>query len=725
MEQWKKRALELVLGLAVTNKKYPAVVPYTPQKTQISQSERPYFRRVAPETHGIPTSRIIAMLKALENDPRVHLHNLMVVKGGEVICECSAPAYERNIAHLSHSMSKTVTGMAIGMLIDEGKLSPTDRVLPFFPEVKEPHKKLENLTVHHLLAMQSGVPFSEAGTVTESAWCEAFLTSAPTFEVGTKFAYNSMNSYLLAQIVKRVSGMGLCEFLDQRLFSPLGITNYFWEMGPEGVEKGGWGLYLSVESWAKLGQMILSGGMFEGKRILSSDFVHSATLTHSISPEKSGDFNYGYQIWVSRVGYEILFNGMLGQNVWIYPDGDLVVAMNAGNNELFQQSPALNIIRAYLKQPTIDGLMPTYREYDTLLRVEHAFFNERHWIQPKKKKSGLGVLLHFKPQDPYIPAWDRLLGTYVFRENNQGILPVFIRAMQNNYTGGIESFRFHREGKHLYFTSREGGTDYTLEVGLYEYRETVLNFGGEPYIVRALGVAIRDEDYQPVFKLELVFPEMPNRRAIKISFLREGELLVRMDEMPNQRIATSFIESMPVTNPKMEFISKLLGHRLGDNFLEKKITELFAPIFVGAKYGSADFSAILEEQERQLQEELARTAILAETLERYSAREKEGGEEKRENFLSRLFEKVKEKCKKKQITPLGIPTTGAIPKRIRPEDSFIIVDDDHPMYSLPSHLRPSLSDGDEISEELFMLVDDGQLTLDELFEEIDEVEGEK
>lgn len=721
MEQWKKRALELILGLAITNKKYPAVVPYTPQKTKISEPEHPYFRRVAPETHGIPSARIVAMLSALEADTRVHLHNLMVIKGGEVICECSAPGYDRHIAHLSHSMSKTVTGMAIGMLIDDGKLSPTDRVLPFFPEVKEPHKKLENLTVHHLLAMQSGVPFSEAGTVTETAWCEAFLTSAPTFDVGSKFAYNSMNSYLLAQIVKRVSGKGLCEFLDERLFSPLGITNYFWEMGPEGVEKGGWGLYLSVESWAKLGWMIRSGGMFEGKRILSSDFVHTATLAHSQSPEKSGDFNYGYQIWVSRTGYEILFNGMLGQNVWIYPDGDLVVAMNAGNNELFQQSPALNIIRTYLKQPTIPGLLPSYREREALLRCEANFFEERHWIQPKKKKGGLAVLLRLKPQDPYIPAWDRLLGTYMFRENNQGILPVFIRAMQNNYTGGIESFRFYREGKHLFFTSREGGTDYTLEVGLYEYKETVLNFGGEPYIVRALGVAIRDEDYQPVFKMELVFPEMPNRRAIKLSFLSEGELLVRMDEMPNQRIATSFIESMPVTNPKMELISKLLGHKLGDNFFEEKITDLFAPILVGAKYGCVDYTEILEEQERKLQEELARTAILVQTLQKYGARDRGEGDEKRENILTRLFDKVKEKLKK-QSTPVGIPTSGVIPERIRPDEAFIIEDDDHPMYSLPEHLRPSLSDGDEISEELFSLVDEGTLTLDEILEEMTEDE---
>ena len=84
---------------------------------------------------------------------------------------------------------------------------------------------------------------------------------------------------------------------------------------------------------------------------------------------------------------------------------------------------------------------------------------------------------------------------------------------------------------------------------------------------------------------------------------------------------------------------------------------------------------------------------------------------------------MKEKIKKSK-TPLGIPSTGAIPERIRPEDVFIIEDEDHPMYSLTPELRPILSDGDEVSEELFSLVDEGRLTLDELFEEIDEDEEE-
>lgn len=726
MEAWKKRSLELVLGLALTNKSNPAVVPYTPQKTQISREERPYFKRSTPEAHGIPSSRIIEMLDALEKDTRVHLHNLIVLADGEVIAECSAPGYDIHIAHLSHSMSKTVTGLAVGMLIDDGRLHASDKVFSFFPEITEKSKRLEELTVGHLLAMQSGVPFSEAGTVTESEWTRAFLKSNPTFSVGSKFAYNSMNSYLLARIVCRVSGMTLSAFLEERLFSPLGITNYFWEMGPEGVEKGGWGLFLSAESWAKLGMMILSGGVFEGKRMLSEDFLCEATAMHAESPESSGDFNYGYQLWVSRVGKEILFNGMLGQNVWIYPEGNIVLAMNAGNNELFQQSPALDIVRKYLKMPRVEESAQSSANKQALRHKCEHFFEGRGWIRPQKKKSGLGVLLHLSPRDPYIPEWDALLGTYMFRENNQGVLPIFVRAMQNNYSGGIESFRFHREGKHLYFTSREGGVNYTVELGLYEYKESVVDFGGEPYIVRALARAVRDEDYKSVYKIELIFPELPNRRAIKLSFPSEGELLVRMDEMPNQRIATSFMQSMPVTNPKTELLSRLLGRRLGENFLEEKVGELFAPILVGARYGSEEFDAILEEQEQALQQELARTAFVSRALQRLSAQRSAPSsqdEEREDGLLSQMLSKVKTKVR--DILPkraTGISDEKA-PARIDLSDAFLL-SEDHPMFSLPKHLRPKLGDGDVIDEELFSRIDNGEITLDEILEEMENEENE-
>ena len=599
--KWKKRAIDLVIGLAFTNKKNPATVPYSPSKTEISGLEVKYFRRTTPERRGVSSKRLYDMLSELEENPRANLHNLMVLKDGEVICECSRQGYDVNIRHLSHSMSKTLTGMAIGILVSEGRLSLNARLVDIFPEYRYQDKRFEDITVHHLLAMSTGVPFSEVGSVTESEWTRAFFESKLSFVPGTNFAYNSMNSYMLARIAVRITGMSLMSFMTERIFRPLGIQNVFWEVGPEGIEKGGWGVHLSAESWAKLGVMMLSGGVFEGQRILPKSWVIKSTSVQMHAPESAGDFNYGYQIWVHRKNDEFLFNGMLGQNVWVCPHNNIVAVANCENNELFQKSAVLEIIEKYL------GTDLSAELYDTgalprLRNKEKHFFETRRFITPKQKKRGITYRLGLRNRTPFDHAWSKLLGSYTFAPNNHGILPLFIRAMQNNYTGGIESLSFEREGECLYLTSREGGVNYRLEVGLYEYKSTVLNFNGERYIVRAVGEASEDENRHKIYKIELILPEMPNSRKMMLTFGDGGRLIFRMTEVPNAKLAEPLVESIYTTNPKLAFAVKMLERRLGDKFINRKLESLFSPILVGADTHSKKYYDIVADEKARAEE---------------------------------------------------------------------------------------------------------------------------
>ena len=132
---------------------------------------------------------------------------------------------------------------------------------------------------------------------------------------------------------------------------------------------------------------MLRGGKHEGRQLLSRAWVEAATSTHSITPLSTGAFNYGYQIWVGRDKDEFLFNGMLGQNVWVLPREDLVVAMTAGNNELFQESAALNLIRSYFKgrRELVEASSVGYRE---LVRAEAEKTGE------DGKPVGMGALVH-------------------------------------------------------------------------------------------------------------------------------------------------------------------------------------------------------------------------------------------------------------------------------------------------------------------------------------------
>ena len=391
------------------------------------------------------------------------------------------------------------------------------------------------------------------------------------------------------------------DYLTPRLFAPLGINNIFWEIGPEGVEKGGWGVHLSCESWAKLGVMMLGGGVFEGRRILPKEWVSASTSTEMQSPESAGGYNYGYQLWVHRTESQFLFNGMLGQNVWVCPKNNIVVVANCENNELFQKSAVLEIIESYLGGDIL-GEMYDASAAAALKDKEKHFFESRHWIRPLSPKKGITYRLGLRCAKPFDNAWSGILGNYTITANNHGILPLFIRAMNNNYSGGIECISFEREHESLFLTSKEGGAEYRLEVGFYDFKTTVINFNGERYIVSAMGEAMEDEDRNMVYKIELLFPEMPNSRKMKFTLGEGGKLVLRMTEIPNSKIAEPLVEAIYTTNPKLAFAVSLLERRLGDKFINRKLESLFSPTLVGANTKSDKYYDIVADEKARAEE---------------------------------------------------------------------------------------------------------------------------
>lgn len=615
MEKWKKKTIELGVSLAFTKKAFPAVIPYRPSKISVSSPEAPYFRRSSPARHGISPRRITAMLHELEAERRANVQCLMLLKDGEVIAECAAPGYDNHLRKTSYSMSKTVIAMAIGLLTDDGALDVDTPLVTLFPELPYRDRRFPHITVEHLLMMSSGVDFGEAGTVSGEAWTAAFFNASLTFEPGSEFAYNSMNSYILARIVERVSGMSVSDFLKSRIFSPLGITDFLWEKSPEGCEKGGYGLALSAESYLKLGYLMLSGGRFEGKRILSERWVSAATRTHKKTPSSAGDFNYGYQLWVGREENEFLFNGMLGQNVWVLPRRRMVAVLLCGNNELFQQSPALDILRRRLKEDTAVGF--SFADERALRAAEKSFFTARMPVPPCKEKRPFLPFLPFGERRPFDERMTPFLGTYHFPENNQGVLPLFVRVLQNNYSGGLHSLELERVGNLLSLTTEEGDGIRRFRVGLYGYETQTVDFAGEKYIVRALG-AIREEGGLLHLRICLLFPELPNTRILDLSFRAEGELVLHASEIPDQKIAESYIETLPASAPKLALLSEILQRQFEDGFLQRKLYETFHPVMVGIDIKKKNYEAALAGEEKKAAAERSRFPLITALIRRFT-----------------------------------------------------------------------------------------------------------
>ena len=611
MENYKKKALQLLVDLTFAEKKNPSVIPFTPAKTETSKKENKYFpRRIGGKGYKL-SGILTSMLKELEAEPRANLHSIMVIKDGEVVAEASAPGYDTNLFHLAHSMSKTVTGLGIGFLYDRGKIDLNAKVNDFFPEVSFKDEKLSDMTVYHLLTMRSGVKFAELGTVTEENWTKAFFESEAAFEPGNEFMYNSINSYILARIIEKVSGLTLLSFTEENLFAPLGIENFFWEKSPEMIAKGGFGLYLSLESFAKIGVMILNGGIFEDRRIISKDFLALMTSLHSVVPGEKTGFNYGLHVWVDEENNETLLNGMLGQNVWISYKNRIVVAMNAGNNELFSDGPALAIVRKYLSSSTKITSSPRHL-YKELKRAQDEFFDSGRDVRPLAEKRGLAYFLGFKNRYPFNKKWDALLGTYAFRDNNAGTLPMFVSVLQNNYSGGIEFFSFERLGNDLLLTSVEGGNRYEIPIGLYGFKESVLDFSGEEYIVRSIGEACENGDGTAAYKILLVFPELPNTKLITV-LKSENGIHVSMTEMPNEKIAESYFDSL-INTPKLNFITSILEKKLGEGFLKEKLEKLFNPEFEAISTVTPNWENIIASDNEKLKEEREKSAKFIKSL---------------------------------------------------------------------------------------------------------------
>ena len=665
MEKWVKRVVSLGSGLFLTGKINPSVIPYYPQKTEISGSEEKYFHRVHPERVGVSSGRMLAMLKALERERRANVHSLLVVKDGCVITECAHPGYSVNTWHLSHSMSKTLTGMAIGLLVDDGLLSLDERLSDIFPDMHYKDPRFASVTVYHLLTMSAGVRFSEAGSVSEYRWSEAFFEDELSYNPGEKFSYNSMNTYILARIVCLRTGRGLTDFVRERILSPLGIENFFWELGPEGVEKGGWGVYMSAESWAKLGQMMLDGGVFEGKRILSEAWVREATRAHIETPETTGNYNYGYQLWVRRDGECFLFNGMLGQNVWVCPKNNIVMSLNSGNNELFQNSPAMAIVEKYLLADLSDDLRDSCHagNYSDLREAEANFFISRHWVRPYEPKFGIKYALGLGNKTPYPEEWDELVGRYNFVKSNHGMFPLIVRVMQNNMRGTLESMEFEREGDKIFFIYTENGESYRMEVGFYDFKTTVIDYHGERYIVKVIGEAMENEDREMVYKLELLFPELPNTRMLKFSFEEDGSLLVRMSEVPNNRIADVYLEEITLTNPTLSLVLGIFEKRVGENIAGKKLREAFNPRLIGARVGCEDYTAIMDKERERARANLKKIKLIDGVVKKFfhdaDAEERQAEVEDYERsglraFIGDVVDRIKAKFppKNKKAAPL-------------------------------------------------------------------------
>lgn len=621
--------IEMVTNMILGKTGGISKVDFVPQKIRCPEPqsivyENPgqTFPRNTPESQGIHSEHLRNLVEELAYSPDTDMHHFMVLRHGNVICETDFAPYRKGIWHITHSMCKSITGMAAGLLIDEGKLDLSENIYKIFHDKGSTWAKIfrPEVTVENLMTMTSGVTFNESGIVSGNDWLESYLNAPVSEKPGTKFQYNSLNSYVLSAIITERTGMPMDEYLKPRLFDPLGITDYLWEKCPRGITKGGWGLFMHTEDMAKLGQLYLNKGKWNGKQIIPENWAEASVTKKVDSIE--GTYGYGYQLWMEERPGSFEYNGMLGQNVLIYPDVDMVIVTNAGNEELFQDNVMLNIIRKYfpvdwMPKETLPENPIAYAKLQELTerlagkRLKNdQYYNSALIIRKggwKKNSSKYRVRERQteieKAQNQQIHLLTDLLdGTcYEMEQASVGLFPLVMQVMHNNMTDGISKINFYKKRtkelqQTLILCFQEGEESIELEMGWNQYIENKLSIHGETYLVAVKGELSSDVDDNPVLKVEIVYLEEAMRRKLYVTFVKDTSasklitpeyIEIKWYESPGKALIMEGMESITTEVTKHPIYSRIRENG-GIDLLHRLMGQTIEPVIKGRIIDSSE-----------------------------------------------------------------------------------------------------------------------------------------
>lgn len=389
--------------------------------------------RSTPEAQGVSTAAINKFFDAMELSKQ-EFHGTMILKNGHVIAEGWWEPYGPNHKMQLYSMSKSFTSSAIGFAQQEGLLNVEDQVIQYFQDdlPTEISPNLEALKIKHLLMMSVGHVNDSILTIEHSpegvAWSKTFLEIPVVFEPGTKFLYNSGASFMLANIVQKVTGMTAHDFLKPRLFKPLGIKDTTWSTSPEGINFGASHLRLDTEDMAKFGQFWLQGGIWNGEQILNKEYIAAASSKQisNGNNDHSWGYGYGYQFWLNPPGgYRA--DGAYGQYSMIFPKQNSVVAIAS---ESMNSGETMNMVWDIL--------------YPELGATESIPENTSAVVQMKKRLSELTCLPEqFVSKSLNESKYDSKL--YTIEEN-----PLDVESMTFEFQDNTISFQIKEKGRAAY-----------------------------------------------------------------------------------------------------------------------------------------------------------------------------------------------------------------------------------------------------------------------------------
>jgi len=357
-----------------------------PRVARAAQCEAPQasddgWAVAAPASMGFDPDRLCALVPRLEAWTEADIHAVLVVRHGTLVFEhyfagaderwgtsLGNVTYASDVRHDARSITKSVTALVLGITLGRGMIkgdldTPVFDLLPEYADLRTPEKA--RITLRHLLTMSAGLEWDESIPYSDPRNSEIQMDFAPdpvrfvlsrpvAVPAGEVYNYSGGSATLIAAILKRATRRSLDAQARNLLFAPLGITDVEWIRDPSGEPYAASGLRLRPRDFAKIGQLVLAEGVWQGNQVVPAEFMRQATASQI---NGQGLYFYGYQFWLGRSlvdGHEIDWVaavGLGGQRIFIVPALDLVAVVNAGlyRSELQGWVPLVLLNRYVLK----------------------------------------------------------------------------------------------------------------------------------------------------------------------------------------------------------------------------------------------------------------------------------------------------------------------------------------------------------------------------------------
>jgi CubicO group peptidase (beta-lactamase class C family) len=317
------------------------------------------WRTCKPEEVGMNSDKLVKAIEFVAN-PDINTEGVVIIKDGYIVGEAYlSEFFNVDSRHISHSMAKSFTSALIGIAIKKGLIKSIDeKICKYYKEwdCNDKNDLRSRISIRHAMTLTTGLEWQEDWTQWDPATNDALKMGASghfieymsarrgLYEPGQRFYYSTGDPMLLSRVIQKATGMTAFEFAKQNLFKPLNITNISWEQDRDGYTSSAWGLYTTVRDYAKFGYLFLKKGRWDGRQIVSEQWVEKSTKT---DPSVKMWGAYGY-LWHVNLPYRLKWSkspissdsipsdgymaeGVLGQYIFIIPSKNILIVRVAND----------------------------------------------------------------------------------------------------------------------------------------------------------------------------------------------------------------------------------------------------------------------------------------------------------------------------------------------------------------------------------------------------------